>query len=137
MYGQPNLTSTLAGVTQQLMNGTVGLALGTDGSLYVSGDNRVLVFPPIPPSTTLPITAVDVLGQTSFTSNTAGSGLAQFDAPLLMEWDSAYDCLWIADGNNNRVVRWSTNAAPSGSPISVTWQGKTPNVSISPIGKTK
>ena len=103
--GQPNLTTTTAGRTQNSMG--VPSAITGDGTrLYVAdtGNNRVLVWASAPASA--PSAPTSVIGAPDFTSNglwTATSLTATvFDQPTGLFTDGAR--LFVADQYNNRIV---------------------------------
>lgn len=108
--GQPggagNLTSNTAN-----NGGVSGASLSSpadvwsDGTqLYVAdyGNNRVLVWSTLPTSATA---ATYVLGQSSLTSATSGSGLGQMNEPTSVH--SVGTTLYVGDGNNDRILAWS------------------------------
>ena len=98
-------TANNGGVSADSFNFPAGLSLDGDDNLFVadSSNNRVLMFPP--GSTT----ATRVYGQGGdFTANTANNGGVSADS-LSTPQDAHISCvgdLYIADGNNNRVLRF-------------------------------
>ncbi|HQY48184.1 MAG TPA: hypothetical protein PLE38_14570, partial [Usitatibacteraceae bacterium] len=73
VVGQPDFATVTAGTTAAKLAFPYGVAVDEAGNLYVSdqGNNRVLIFPaPI----TSGMAATKVIGQASFTANTANAG---------------------------------------------------------------
>lgn len=116
----------------------MGLAVGYDGTLFVSESlyNRIKIYPPIPPNAN-GIAAVDVLGQPDLTSIGLGTGLSELNSPQLIAYDDKYNALWVVDGSNARVLRYS-NILPKINPVSapldtqLSFVGRTPNAILSP-----
>ncbi len=109
VIGQPDFTSNSSGCSEKDLYGPTGILVLPDGRLLITddGNNRVLIFDSIP--TTNYASASVVIGQPDFTSNSAGSGADQLDAP----WDCAFSPegkLLISDdgdpntGGNHRVL---------------------------------
>lgn len=84
-------------------NWNAGVEVDPQGNLWVadSKNNRVLRFPS--GSTTANL----VLGQSNFTSNSAGSGLNQLSAPAAVRVNSQ-GWVYVADYQNSRIVRYKT-----------------------------
>jgi len=111
VLGQPNFMSSTSGATQTTMNSPDGVAVDpTSGKVFVAdaNNNRVLRFLSLatlsngnPPEA--------VLGQPNFTSTTTGVSPSTLDSPGNVIVDSS-GRLWVADFNNNRVLRFD-NAA--------------------------
>jgi sugar lactone lactonase YvrE len=84
---------------------TAGVDLDSSGKLWIadSGNHRILHFPA--GSTTADI----VIGQTSFTANSEGSGLNQFEDPVAIRFSPKTGNLYVADNgqDNRRVVRFT------------------------------
>jgi sugar lactone lactonase YvrE len=101
VLGQSGFTGSVAGLTAKNLSFPQGLAVASDGSLWVADarNERVLEFP-VPLSTGEASTLV--LGQTNFT--TTGEGLPNgMVAPTGLAFDGHGD-LWVADGQvPNRV----------------------------------
>ena len=113
VYGQGGSFTTgngnKGGISANSLNGPYGIALDSNGNLYVAdyGNNRVLFYPA--GSTT----ATRVYGQGgSFTTNTTNNGgisANSLDLPTAVALDSSGN-LYVADQYNNRVLFY-----PSGS----------------------
>jgi len=118
VVGQPSFTASAVN------DGTATSALGFNepydailaGTALVvadTGNNRVLVFDPVPTSFNSPATAV--IGQAGFTGNAVnqggGAGANTLNQPYGLFWDGAR--LYIADSGNNRVLVY--NGLPSNS----------------------
>ncbi len=115
VYGQPNFTSTGAGVSASNLNDPEGLALDTSGDLYVadSNNNRVLLYRAGSTTSTV------VFGQSGFFSATSGSGLNEMSDPTGLALGPNGN-LYVADGGNDRVLVFaSPSQATSGSSAGV------------------
>ena len=104
VIGQPDFTSGTADVTQSLLNYPRGMVYdSTNNRLFVGDDGnvRVMVF-----DTTTIINgedAINVLGQSDFTSNniyTTQDGLSSEG----LAFDSTNNRLYVADQSNNRIM---------------------------------
>jgi len=109
--------------------------LDSQNRLFVSdfGNNRILIFPPVPPNGQANISAIDVMGQIGFTNSFPGLLMA----PRGITFDQKYNSLWVADFGHNRVLRFSlgVNVDNNATDVTVTFSGRTPDVTISPKGK--
>jgi len=111
VLGQSNFTAVAAGTSSSKMALPVGVAVG-NGKLAVvdSGNNRVLIWNSIP---TASGTAPDlVLGQTSFTTDTAGLSAKGLSYPTSVA--IAGNKLVVADQGNNRVLIWNSMPTQNG-----------------------
>jgi len=103
VLGQPDFTSTTAGVSAAVI-GTGGTAV-SDATHFIVTDNnnnRILVWNSIP---TVNGQAADVvLGQTDFTSNTAGTSATQLHSPGGVGIIDNH--LFVTDQANNRVLMY-------------------------------
>jgi sugar lactone lactonase YvrE len=115
VLGQAGFTTATAGTTATTMNGPHGLVLGPDDALWVADrfNNRVLRFNAV--SAKANGGAADIaIGQANLASGLANRGASvgadTLSGPVGLFLDR-FDQLWIADGNNNRVIR---HAAASG-----------------------
>jgi DNA-binding beta-propeller fold protein YncE len=85
------------------------LAFDSSGNLWVADDsnNRVLRYPysPSPPHFINSKAADLVLGQSSFTTNTAGSGPSGLTQPEGVGFDLSGN-VWVVDQGNNRVLSY-------------------------------
>lgn len=110
VFGQPNFTTTADAATQSKMDRPAGVAVGPDDTLWVadSGNSRVLRFASV--STKVSGANADgVLGQVNFTNESEGVGTTQMASPFSVAADAG-GRLWVADTNNNRILRFE-NAA--------------------------
>jgi sugar lactone lactonase YvrE len=87
-----------------------GAAIDSSGNIYVAdrGNNRVLRFS----STTIGSSAVNVLGQLSFTAKAPGTTISTMQSPTGVAVDS-FGNLYVADTENNRVLRFNLAASKS------------------------
>jgi sugar lactone lactonase YvrE len=110
VLGQANFTSSGSACASMAMDTPRGVAGDSAGRIYVADGNnhRVLVFED---AATSPNgnAADDVIGQPNFTNcslysawPTAGS----LNTPALIFYDIPMGVLWVADWNNNRVLRY-------------------------------
>lgn len=111
VWGQDNFTSNACNkggslsATSLCFEGhqaTSGVDIDPSGNLWVADDdnNRVLRFPNV--GGNISKTADLVLGQVNFTSNSAGSGLDQFNAPSAVKIHDGK--VYVSDSLNNRVM---------------------------------
>ena len=79
-----------------------GVDVDSAGALWVADtrNNRIVRFPPGSKTANL------VLGQPGFTTPTSGSGLAQFNRPLAVRVSPTNGYVYVADRNNDRVIRF-------------------------------
>ena len=105
VLGQAGFGTSTAATTQTGMNGATGVALGSDGTLWVAqfGANRVTYYKN---ASTLGngAPADGVLGQTSYTTTTAATTQAGLRNPNNVYVD-ALGNLYISDYGNKRVLR--------------------------------
>ncbi len=109
VLGQSDFISGTAATTQSGMSGPVHLdlleSIGSDQRLFVTDgvNNRVLVF-----NTADGIVdgedAVDVYGQTTFVDSGFSTTQSGFNIPRGLEYDESSGVLYVADGDNNRVM---------------------------------
>jgi uncharacterized protein (TIGR03437 family) len=119
VYGQPNFNSrTAVAPSSTALNHPFGIAFDSAGNLWVadSGNHRVVRFSAGVLNSQTPPAADTVVGQKDFTSNSAnaggqvsGSGL---DTPTALAFD-AQGNLYVSDGRNSRVLRFSGPLGPS------------------------
>jgi len=105
VVGQGTFTTGTAGTTATTINGPETSAFDSAGNLWVAdvNNNRVLKY--AAPITTGE-TATVVIGQGSFTTNTAGTTATTLLNPTGISFDSAGN-LWVADQGNNRVLKYA------------------------------
>jgi len=125
VVGQMGFTSSTAGATQNRM-GTAfsGMSVWAAGTTLVASDtanNRVLVWFPLPDANNE--NAVNVLGQSNFTSSTAGKNANQLDSPRGLWTDGVR--LIVADTDNHRVLIWTSFPVANGEVADVVlgWSG--------------
>lgn len=92
----PNLVASINGTVLDEKNQRIFI---TDG-----GNNRILVWDINPTRLKEHPDAIAVLGQTDFTSKTAGAGNAKLSRPGSIYYDDKNDRLFVSDSGNNRVV---------------------------------
>lgn len=111
VYGQADFNGTQPNrggmVSASSLNFPAGLAIDSNENLYVadSGNHRVLLYTVLPMRDS---TADRVFGQPNFTSNTANNGgisASSLNFPFGLAINADGD-LWVADRDNNRVLRF-------------------------------
>ena len=119
VFGQPDFvtrTANTGGLSAATMNNPNSVYVDANGTLWVADrdNHRVLRFDNASTKTT-GANADGVLGQTNFTSNTSGTTAGLLKAPTSVFVDGS-GRLWVADRDNNRVVRFDNAATkPNGS----------------------
>lgn len=116
VFGQGNFTSTTSGTVNEFRFSALGISVDANGRLWVADINnrRVLRFDNASSSGNFPA-AARVYGQQNFTSNTIGFDAKAMAGPTDVVVDNN-DRLWVADANNNRVLRFDNiSSKPSGS----------------------
>jgi hypothetical protein len=118
VIGQTNFTTSTSGVAADKLEYPSGLIITPDGKLIVSDmyNNRVLIYNSIP--TTNGASADVVIGQTTFTTMSSGSGANGLNLPwyLTISQDGK---LLIADHENNRVLVFNTVPTTNGASANV------------------
>jgi hypothetical protein len=111
VLGQPTFTSNISTTTQSGTKYTAGLTLDTTSErLFVTDphNNRILVFDVATSTMANGEIALNVLGQSTFTSNISTTTQSGFNA---IWGNSAYDStnqrLFVTDTNNNRVLQFN------------------------------
>ncbi|MFA6338753.1 MAG: putative Ig domain-containing protein [Candidatus Paceibacterota bacterium] len=106
VWGQADFTHSTAATTQAGLSNPVAVSYdSTNGRLFVADNtnNRVMAF-----NATSTIAnganAINVLGQTDFTSATAATTQAKFSSPYGVTYNSNNDQLFVADRTNMRVM---------------------------------
>ena len=105
VLGQPDLYSNTAACTQNIMNNPKGIICDeTNDRLFVADNlnNRVLIFDIA--TITNGENAINVLGQTNFTTNTSACTQSGMNTPHELKYDSTNNRLFVADNLNNRVL---------------------------------
>lgn len=107
VIGQPNLSTTSAGLTAAKLYSPYGLLVTSGGKLLVADyfNNRVLIWNTVP--TTNGVSANVVIGHSTFTVRTAGSAANKFNGPLAMA-EAPTGELLVVDTANNRVSVFTT-----------------------------
>jgi uncharacterized protein (TIGR03437 family) len=79
-------------------------AISDGTNLYIAdgGNDRVLIYTPIPTANQAP--ANIVLGQTDFVTDAPTDGADTMDAPLSLAWDGINKNLYVADTYNQRIL---------------------------------
>jgi hypothetical protein len=111
VLGQSGFSSASAGTSSTRMALPVSVAIG-NGKLAVvdSGNNRVLIWNSVPSATGTPPDIV--LGQSSFTTDTAGLSSSGLSYPTSVS--IAGNKLVVADQGNNRVLIWTSMPTRNG-----------------------
>jgi len=111
-FGQVSSSSNGHATTQKELYGPVGIAVDKNGTLWVadSTNNRVLRFDNASAKPAVAINADGVLGQPNFSTNNAATPTqATMNSPRSVAVD-ANGTLWVADTDNNRVLRFDDAA---------------------------
>ena len=140
VYGKYNLTNTTPLPPIQYQTSVPGAVVAaSDGTLFIAASNndRILVFPSIPPTSNLP-RPVAVFGQPDLFTSGSSSQLNGLNFPRGLYYDEPANCLWVADTNNNRVLRYS-NVLPrvvnnSAVNVDLTFDTRSPNFNLVPPG---
>ena len=103
--GQTTLAAATSGTAQNQLSCPEGLTLDSSGNLWVTDwyNNRVLRFGG---TFSMGMNANLVLGQTSFTTSTAGNSASGLYGPFYLTTDSSGN-VWVADSFNSRVVAFA------------------------------
>lgn len=115
VFGQPGFSGTASGSTSTTIFGSQGIHVDTRGRLWVadSSNHRVLMFEGAG-SLANGAPADRVFGQPNFTTFTSAVTSAKMSNPNAVYVDTD-DNLWVADFNNNRVLRFANvSTLPSG-----------------------
>lgn len=106
VFGQLDFNTSTSGLSASKFNDPLRVFVDSAGNLWVSDylNNRVLKFENA--STKVTGSSADVvIGQPSFTVNTAGTSINKFKGPVGIFVDGN-DRLWITDRLNHRVLRF-------------------------------
>ncbi len=113
VLGQPDFTTITLGLSAEKMNEPYGSWITQDDSLWVAdaGNHRVLRFDN---ASTKPTGAAadGVLGQPDFITGTAATTRRGLNYPYLRPFVDNAGSLWIAEGRNSRVLRFSSDSTP-------------------------
>ena len=120
VYGQPSFSNlTASAPSSTALNQPRALTFDPAGNLWVadSGNHRVVRFSAAVLNSQTQPAADTVIGQRDFFSNSANSGGqvtgSGFDTPTALVFDSQGN-LYVSDGRNSRVLRFSAPLGPSG-----------------------
>jgi DNA-binding beta-propeller fold protein YncE len=105
VFGQLLFTNATTGITAEKLNGPSALSYdASDDRLFVADtiNNRIIVYDTS--SISDGESAIFVVGQADFVSNTAGMTASTLSGPTGVVYDSANSRLYISDGTNNRVL---------------------------------
>ena len=109
VLGQPGFTSSTSATSQNGMHCPFGVTIDSSGRLWVadSCNNRVLGFGNV---TLLKngANASIVLGQMSFAGKVSAATAKNMNFPTGVYYSPTADVLWVADSQNNRVLRFGT-----------------------------
>ncbi len=111
VLGQTDFTSRVVHTTRNGMSYPYGVFMDAGGRLWVAdcGNSRVLRFNNAA-SLSYAANASGVLGQADFTSIDTSITRNRMDCPLSLKVDAA-GRLWVADSENNRVLRFNNAAS--------------------------
>src|SRR5690606_12428646 len=116
VLGQPDFTSSTFAVTQEGMRSPAGLAYDSvNNRLFVAQDSnahRVTVYDVTTITDGEP--AINVLGQTDFTTATSGLTQSKFNTPRGLAYDPLTSRLYVAEGSNHRVTVFDVAAITDG-----------------------
>jgi DNA-binding beta-propeller fold protein YncE len=115
VLGQPDFSTTDGGTTQNQFEEPWGLAYDEAGErLFVNDiyNSRVMVFDVA--AITDGENAVNVLGQTDFTSFSFDTTQSKFDFPTDVSYDGANQRLFVADANNFRILTFDVASITNG-----------------------
>ncbi|MCK5017776.1 MAG: S-layer homology domain-containing protein [Candidatus Peribacteraceae bacterium] len=108
VLGQPDFTTSSSDVTQAKLNSPNDIAYdSTNDRIYVAdrANQRVIVYTGSLLNTGM--SGAYVIGQANFTSNSPASSQSGFSSPYGVAYDTGRHRLYVADGNNDRVVVFS------------------------------
>ncbi|MGB8214045.1 MAG: hypothetical protein WCE68_10850, partial [Anaerolineales bacterium] len=117
VLGQLNFTNHGSATSQSRLKSPSGVTVDNTGVLYVSdaSNNRILVFNAAA-GLANGAAASYVLGQTKFTTSTAGTSATTLHEPTGLFYDPSSKALWAADSSNNRVLMYGTPTLPTPTP---------------------
>ena len=115
VLGQSDFVSNAAATTQSGFKAATGIAYDPDGNrLFIadSQNNRVMVYDVA--TITNGENAINVLGQTNFTSDTSAVTQSTLGSPVGVDYDRARKLLYVTDINHSRVMIFDTTAITDG-----------------------
>jgi len=104
VLGHSSFTQASPGTNTTALNNPISVIFDSSGNLWVSdqNNNRILRYsPPFVNNTAANL----VIGQTSFTTGTAGTSTSMLNNPANIAFDSSGN-LWVADDGNNRILEY-------------------------------
>ncbi len=116
IIGQPDTTTTTAGLSSSSLDGPTGVAIDyVSQILYVAdtNNNRILSYE-VGFGIYTGMSASGVFGQPDFDTNTAGVGATSLDHPHGLDVNAGNNILYVADTNNNRVIVFEGSTTSSG-----------------------
>ena len=121
VYGQTSFATNSSGVSASELYYPQGIAVDSSGNLWVadSYNNRVLMY--APGNTT----AALVLGQTGFASRVSATTSTGLNYPTGVAVDQ-FGSLYVADFNNNRVLRFDNAASLANGAAAFPWSSGSP-----------
>ncbi len=110
VLGQPNLTTTTAGLAVNKLDNPESITVSATGQLYVAdyGNHRILRFENAAATSGL-VNASTALGQADFITETSGCSANKMNGPAGV-FLTPDDTLWVTDYDNHRMVSFK-NAA--------------------------
>jgi sugar lactone lactonase YvrE len=111
VFGQPDFTTSSSGTTASKMNGPFQVFVDASDNLWVSDadNNRVLKFANVS-ALGNGAAASAVIGQPNFTTGSAATSSVKMDRPFGVTIDAG-GRLWVAEFDNNRILRFDNAAA--------------------------
>ncbi len=115
VLGQPDFTTSTGGTTQGKMNSPIGVDYDSNNNrLFVvdSLNNRVLIYDVSTINNGQ--NAVNVLGQTDFTTATSGTTQGKMNSPQGIAYDSENNRLFVSHFSSNRVLLYNLAEVTNG-----------------------
>ncbi|GEM_PF-973546 len=106
VLGHSTFTQASPGANATALNTPFSLVFDSSGNLWVTDQNNNRILKYSQPFTNN-MAASLVLGQSSFTTNTAGTSSNTLNNPANIAFDSLGN-LWVADDSNNRVLEYKS-----------------------------
>ena len=118
VIGQTDFAGTSAATTASGFSSPQQMAFNAASSTLFVADytnNRVMIFD-VSNITTNGMSAINVFGQTDFTSATSGHTTSTLYRPNGVSFDSVNKRLFVTDNLNNRIMVFDTNTTTNGGP---------------------